>query len=64
METVEKHGKEQVQIWRRSFDIPPPELDENDQRHPKFDAKYKDVDPSLLPRTEVIFINKHRRVLN
>jgi len=64
METVEKHGKEQVQIWRRSFDIPPPELDENDQRHPKFDAKYKDVDPSLLPRTEVIFINKHLRVLN
>ncbi len=64
METVEKHGKEQVQIWRRSFDIPPPELDENDQRHPKFDAKYKDVDPSLLPRTEVILLHNHRRVLN
>ncbi len=51
LETVEKHGKEQVQIWRRSFDIPPPELDENDQRHPKFDRKYRDVDPALLPRT-------------
>lgn len=51
METVEKHGKEQVQIWRRSFDIPPPELEENDQRHPKLDRKYRDVDPSLLPRT-------------
>ena len=41
-------------IWRRSFDIPPPDLEENDQRHPKFDRKYKDVDPALLPRTEVI----------
>jgi hypothetical protein len=31
--------------------FPPPELEETDQRHPKFDRKYRDVDPSLLPKT-------------
>lgn len=51
LETVEKHGKEQVQIWRRSYDIPPPELEINDERHPKNDKRYKNIDPSLLPRT-------------
>ena len=45
LETVEKHGKEQVHIWRRSFDIPPPELDENDERHPKFDKRYAELLP-------------------
>lgn len=51
-ETSEKHGEEQVKIWRRSYDIPPPALDDNDPRHPRFDPKYKDVDPNLLPNTE------------
>lgn len=51
LETVEKHGKEQVQKWRRSFDIPPPELDINDERHPKNDRRYKDVPAELLPKT-------------
>ena len=31
-ETAEKHGEQQVKIWRRSYDIPPPALDQNDQR--------------------------------
>ncbi len=53
LETVEKHGKEQVQIWRRSFDIPPPELDISDARHPKNDKRYSDISPELLPKTEV-----------
>lgn len=55
LETVEKHGKEQVQIWRRSYDIPPPALEENDTRHPKNDKRYRDLAPELLPKTEVSF---------
>jgi 2,3-bisphosphoglycerate-dependent phosphoglycerate mutase len=55
LETVEKHGKDQVQIWRRSYDIPPPELEENDARHPKNDKRYRDLSPELLPKTEVLF---------
>jgi 2,3-bisphosphoglycerate-dependent phosphoglycerate mutase len=51
-EMAAKHGEEQVKIWRRSYDVPPPALDENDPRHPRFDVRYKDVDPKLLPATE------------
>merc|ERR1719159_2398200 len=40
-ETVVKHGAEQVQIWRRSFDLPPPEIDEDSQYHPKLERKYR-----------------------
>lgn len=53
-ETVEKHGEEQVAIWRRSYDVPPPALDINDPGHPSHDPKYKDVDPKLLPSTECL----------
>src|SRR5690606_2820296 len=51
-QTVEKHGEEQVKIWRRSYDIPPPALTEDDERHPRFDPRYAGVDPKLLPATE------------
>ncbi|MGC8824993.1 MAG: 2,3-diphosphoglycerate-dependent phosphoglycerate mutase [Bacteroidales bacterium] len=51
-EMAAKHGEEQVKIWRRSYDVPPPALDENDPRHPRFDVRYKDIDPKLLPATE------------
>jgi 2,3-bisphosphoglycerate-dependent phosphoglycerate mutase len=51
-ETVEKHGKDQVQIWRRSFDTPPPALDIDDKRHPRFDPKYTENNPSDLPCCE------------
>ena len=50
-ETMDKYGKEQVQIWRRSFDIPPPELEDNDARHPKNDKRYRDLTPEQLPKT-------------
>ena len=50
--TVAQHGEEQVKIWRRSYDIPPPPLDWNDARHPRFDRRYAGVDPTLLPATE------------
>jgi 2,3-bisphosphoglycerate-dependent phosphoglycerate mutase len=51
-QTVEKHGEEQVKIWRRSYDIPPPTLDLSDTRHPKFDARYVGVDVAELPAAE------------
>ena len=51
-QTVEKHGEAQVKLWRRSYDVPPPALDWNDERHPRFDARYADVDPKLLPASE------------
>jgi len=51
-ETGEKHGKEQLHVWRRSYDTPPPPLEETDERHPRFDPRYADVDPALLPATE------------
>ena len=51
-ETVAKHGEAQVKIWRRSYDIPPPPLAGDDPRHPRFDARYADVDPLSLPATE------------
>ena len=53
-ETAAKHGDEQVLVWRRSYDIPPPPLDLDDKRHPRFDPRYKDVDPKDLPRTEAL----------
>ena len=51
-QTVEKHGEAQVKIWRRSYDIPPPPLPDSDERHPKHDPRYADLDPRLLPSTE------------
>ncbi len=46
-ETAKKYGEEQVKIWRRSFDIPPPQLEENDIRHPKNNNKFKNLDCKL-----------------
>jgi len=51
-QTVEKHGEAQVKIWRRSYDIPPPKLEPDDQRHPRFDPRYATVDRAELPATE------------
>ena len=51
-QTVEKHGEAQVKIWRRSYDIPPPALDSNDERHPRLDPRYAGVDAAELPATE------------
>lgn len=46
-ETAAKYGEEQVQIWRRSYEIPPPLLEKNDVRHPKYNDKFKDIDANL-----------------
>ncbi len=51
-ETAEKHGAEQVKIWRRSFDTPPPLLEADDPRHPAHDPRYQNLDPALLPAGE------------
>jgi 2,3-bisphosphoglycerate-dependent phosphoglycerate mutase len=51
-QTVEKHGEAQVKIWRRSYDIPPPSLSSDDQRHPRFDPRYAGVPPAELPAAE------------
>jgi 2,3-bisphosphoglycerate-dependent phosphoglycerate mutase len=51
-QTVEKHGEAQVKVWRRSYDIPPPALAEDDPRHPRQDPRYADADPAQLPATE------------
>jgi 2,3-bisphosphoglycerate-dependent phosphoglycerate mutase len=51
-QTVEKHGEAQVKIWRRSYDIPPPKLELDDQRHPRFDARYAGVAAAELPAAE------------
>ena len=51
-QTAEKYGEAQVKIWRRSYDIPPPPLALGDPRHPRFDPRYADLDPRLLPASE------------
>jgi len=50
--TVEKHGAEQVKIWRRSYDIPPPPLARDDERHPRFDPRYAALEAAEIPATE------------
>lgn len=51
-ETVDKHGKEQVLIWRRSYDIPPPPCEESSSHNPANDPVYADVPPGDLPLSE------------
>ena len=53
-ETAAKHGEEQVKIWRRSYDTPPPAVEVTDERFPGKDPKYQMVDPSLLPKAECL----------
>lgn len=48
----ELYGAEQVHRWRRGFDVRPPRLEPDDPRHPRFEAKYHDVERALLPGTE------------
>ena len=54
METAEVHGSEQVLLWRRSFDIPPPALELSDERHPAHDPRYASLAPDVLPATECL----------
>ena len=51
-ETAKEYGENRVKIWRRSYDTPPPALEESDPRHPKNDPRYAALPPEDLPRTE------------
>jgi 2,3-bisphosphoglycerate-dependent phosphoglycerate mutase len=53
-EIAEQYGMEQTQIWRRSFDVPPPPLEPNDSRSPVNDPRYAGIDPAKLPLTECL----------
>ena len=49
-----KYGDDQVLIWRRSYSTPPPKLELNDERHPKFDSLYKNLEENDLPDSECL----------
>lgn len=51
-QTLEAYGQEKFQIWRRSFDVPPPKIDPKDDYSQVGDRRYADVDPAVVPLTE------------
>lgn len=53
-ETAAKYGDDQVLIWRRSYDTPPPELEPTDERYPGNDPRYADLTKEELPLTECL----------
>jgi 2,3-bisphosphoglycerate-dependent phosphoglycerate mutase len=55
-------GEEQVNIWRRSYDVPPPAVEKSDERFPAHDKRYASIDPNLLPTTESLKITVERVV--
>ena len=57
-ETAAKYGEEQVHVWRRSYDTPPPELEAEDERHPAHDPRYAGIE--ALPSTESLKLTLDR----
>jgi len=53
-QTALKYGEEQVKLWRRSYLVRPPELEQGDPRHPSLDPRYGRLDPQLLPGAECL----------
>jgi len=53
-ETAAKFGEDQVKVWRRSYDVPPPALTADDPRYPGHDRRYQDLTPQELPLTECL----------
>ncbi|MHA2233033.1 MAG: 2,3-diphosphoglycerate-dependent phosphoglycerate mutase [Candidatus Hodarchaeales archaeon] len=53
-ETATKHGAEQVLIWRRSYDVPPPAIDIGEDGHPSRDPRYQNLNPSEIPASECL----------
>lgn len=53
-ETAEKEGKDQVHIWRRSYDVPPPPLELSDPRHPSHDPRYSQLTQQERPEAECL----------
>jgi 2,3-bisphosphoglycerate-dependent phosphoglycerate mutase len=59
-ETAEKHGEDQVKIWRRSYDVPPPALEKTDERYPGNDRRYAGMSEADLPLTESLKLTVDR----
>ena len=53
-ETAEKHGEDQVLIWRRSYDVPPPPMEKSDEGYAGNDIRYADMDEADIPLTECL----------
>jgi 2,3-bisphosphoglycerate-dependent phosphoglycerate mutase len=53
-ETSKKYGADQVKLWRRSYDVRPPNLELSDERHPSHDPRYSELPPELLPSAECL----------
>lgn len=59
-EMAAKFGEDQVKVWRRSYDVPPPPLELTDERHPRFDRRYADLTPEQTPATESLKLTLDR----
>ncbi len=59
-ETAKEHGEEQVLVWRRSYDTPPPPLEKTDSRYPGADPRYASLDADQVPVTECLKDTVHR----
>jgi 2,3-bisphosphoglycerate-dependent phosphoglycerate mutase len=59
-ETAKEYGEAQVKIWRRSYNVPPPALSWEDERHPHFDPRYASLSKEQLPSTESLKITLER----
>ena len=53
-ETASRFGEQQVKIWRRSYDVPPPALEASDPRHAGGEPRYRELSPSQVPLTECL----------
>ena len=53
-ETLDQYGEAQFTMWRRSYDMPPSALADDDERHPRFDVRYRELPPEVLPATECL----------
>jgi 2,3-bisphosphoglycerate-dependent phosphoglycerate mutase len=53
-ETADNYGKEQLLAWRRGYDTPPPPLDRDDEGHARFDSRYRDLAPDVIPDSECL----------
>jgi 2,3-bisphosphoglycerate-dependent phosphoglycerate mutase len=53
-QTTDEHGAEKVKIWRRSYDVPPPPMSADDPDNPRFDHRYADLAPDVVPDSECL----------
>ena len=53
-QTADRYGESKVKVWRRSYDVRPPELDPSDARHPSHDPRYASLPPEILPSAECL----------